>query len=385
MKHHLGFIVESGTDVRLVEGLGERFDLSVIARKIVGGVEINHRPSSDINTVVGPASRIRFAISIAGYIVRNRSKFDCWVVQGYALAALAANIACRLCSKPVLMLVCSPVEAYYRCRLDQPHLGKKFRRLALWGLTLLARLNARLGSGYVVLSEHLGDVVRQHGTRRPISNIPLYGVDTDRFRPPEIPKTDAKTRLNVPTTGTLIFFSSRVAPEKDSETLLSAIQTVCAEGHEIWVLHRSGGYKEFVTAAQRLGIDKRVIATDAVHPLTELPGDYQASDICVQASRAEGLGFSPLEALSTEVPVVAAAVGGLRETIVDGETGWTYPPGNAEALATCLREVLADPEEAKRRAAAGRRMVASRFERGLVFRRFEQLVTGLLETQRESQ
>jgi glycosyltransferase involved in cell wall biosynthesis len=87
----------------------------------------------------------------------------------------------------------------------------------------------------------------------------------------------------------------------------------------------------------------------------------------VQASREEGLGFSPLEALACGVPVVAASVGGLRDTIRDGDTGWSYPVGDADALARALRETLDDPVEARRRAMRGREMVCATYERSLVF------------------
>jgi glycogen(starch) synthase len=66
---------------------------------------------------------------------------------------------------------------------------------------------------------------------------------------------------------------------------------------------------------------------------------------------------------------VAAAVGGLRETIVDGQTGWTYPAGDAAALALALETALDQDEEAKRRARAGRSMVSDRYERQIVFNR----------------
>ena len=98
-----------------------------------------------------------------------------------------------------------------------------------------------------------------------------------------------------------------------------------------------------------------------------MPLDYASADVCVQASRAEGLGFSVLEALACGTPVVATAVGGLVETVKDGVTGWTVPPGNAAALAAALREALDRPEEARRRAAAGRKIVQGAYESTAAF------------------
>ena len=97
--------------------------------------------------------------------------------------------------------------------------------------------------------------------------------------------------------------------------------------------------------------------------------DYVASDVCVQASRAEGLGFSVLESLACGTPVVVSRVGGLVETVCDGSTGWTVPPGDARALAAALREVLERPDEARRRAAAGAAIVRERFSSDTAFAR----------------
>jgi glycosyltransferase involved in cell wall biosynthesis len=293
------------------------------------------------------------------------------LVQGYGAAALAANLAARR-GAPTYMLVCSPVEAYYRCRRRAAMPDKPYRPLALLGLSALARLNARLGREYVVLSQHLADVVRGHGGGRPVSVIPVYGIDTAHFAPSTRPRAALKAELGVPADRPLLFFSSRIAPEKDAETLLQAVRRLADEGVAVHLLHRSGGHREFARAAGRYGLGPHCTATDASHP-DALPRDYQAADLCVQASRAEGLGFSPLEALACGTPVVAAAVGGLRETIVPGETGWTYPPGDSAALAHAVRQLLDDPPEAARRAAQGRRMVQHGFERRVVFDRLAAL------------
>jgi glycosyltransferase involved in cell wall biosynthesis len=370
----LCFVVESGTDVRLVEGLAERFDVNILARRIGGGVEISHPPSPPVPTAVGPASRFKFAIFVWRHLRAHRGNVDRVIVQGYGLAALAANLAGRVNRIPTAMLVCSPVEAYYRCRKVHNAEGKQFKRQELFALNVLARLNAFVGQQYIVLSDYLARVVRGHRARGPIAIIPIYGIDTSVFSPASEPKNSTKARLGLPTTGALIFFSSRVAPEKDSETLLTAVRTLLDKGRDLWLLHRSGGYQEFTRAAERFGIRARVIATDAVHPHTQLPQDYQAADLCVQASRAEGLGFSPLEALACGVPVIAAAVGGLKETIRDGETGWTYRAGDSAGLAKCIEAALDDATEALRRTAAGRTMVYARYERCLAFDRLESLI-----------
>jgi glycosyltransferase involved in cell wall biosynthesis len=369
------FVVESGTDVRLVEGLAESFDLTVLARRIRGGVEVSQVPDGTIRIITGPASRVAFALAVAWHLAARTRAYDRVIVQGYGVAALAANLIGRFARIPVTMLVCSPVESYYRCRRDARDPRHPYRPLALAGLVLLARANARLGRNYVVLSRYLEQVVRGHGTRAAVRVVPVYGVDTDLFRPSREPRHVLRAKLGLPHDAVLAFFSSRIAPEKDGATVLEALRLLRKEGRDVRLLHRSGGYREFVTLAEQHDVADAVIATDAAHPVRELPLSYQASDLCIQASRDEGLGFSPLEALACEVPVVATAVGGLRETIVDGVTGWTYPLGDAGALAAAMAALLDHPEEALRRARAGRAMVMERFERRAVFFELREALT----------
>lgn len=361
------FVVESGTDVRLVDGLAQRYDVTVVARRIVGGVEISRPPSRDVCVIVGPAGRMQFAAFALRYLLRHSAATDRVLVQGYGAAALAANSASGITRKSTCMLVCSPAEAYYRCRRDADETEKPFRRRELAAVEFLARCNAIAGDRYVVLSQFLANVVREHGAGPDVSVIPVYGVDTELFRPADRDPSELRAQLSLPQTGKLLFFSSRVAPEKDAHTLLKAMRRLVDQGRNIHLLHLSGGYRTFEKHAATFGLGDRTVARDAVHPREGLPSYYQSADLCIQASRAEGLGFSPLEALACEVPVVASKVGGLLETIAPGRTGWTYPAGNAPALADCIAAALDNPAEAHRRAVAGRKMVANAFDRDLVF------------------
>ncbi|MBI4503062.1 MAG: glycosyltransferase family 4 protein [Gemmatimonadetes bacterium] len=370
----LCFVVESGTDVRLVNGLAQRFDLTVLARRIAGGVEISRTPEGAAAVITGPGSRAGFARRVWGEVAR-RGCFDAVLAQGYGPAALAANLAARRSGISAALLVCSPVERYYAQRRHHPGPAKRYYRSEMLGLQLLARANARLARHYIVLSHHLAEVVRGHGTAARIDVIPVYGVDTAIFHPATQSKAELRKRRGLPPQGAVVFFSSRVAPEKDADTLLLAARQLLDSGRDLWLLHRSGGYRAFLESARAAGVAERVIATDAVHPVHELPLDYQTSDLLVQASREEGLGFSPLEALACGTPVVAAAVGGLRETIIEGKTGWTYPVGDAEALARQVSAALDDRNEAARRAAAGREMVKQRYERAIVFDQLEKALS----------
>ena len=372
------FVVESGTDIRLVEGLQQISSLAILAREIRGGREISQQPSAPVAVKVGPSSRLRFAECVFRTLIARRDEYDVCIVQGYGLAALAANSAAKLTGKPTTMLVCSAIEEYYRCRVSANDPDHPYRGFENWILRALARLNAWSGAGYVVLSRHLEATVRAHGTRANVCVVPAYGVDTEVFKPAGISKAVLKAQLGLPTTGALIFSSSRVAPEKDTITLLAALAELLKANRNVWLLCLTGGHEKFLQLAKEFNVAERVIVNDAVHPLRELPGYYQASDLCVQVSRAEGLGFSPLEALACGTPVVATATGGLCETIIDGVTGWTHVLGNQADLAAKIAEALDNPEERQRRAANGRALVCRDYERNAVFRALAARIDGMV-------
>jgi glycosyltransferase involved in cell wall biosynthesis len=68
-----------------------------------------------------------------------------------------------------------------------------------------------------------------------------------------------------------------------------------------------------------------------------------------------------LEAMAQRKPVVATPVGGTPELVAEGETGLLVPPRDPEALARAIRELVDDPERARRLGEAGGRRVAERF------------------------
>jgi len=78
-------------------------------------------------------------------------------------------------------------------------------------------------------------------------------------------------------------------------------------------------------------------------------------------SHREGFGVACAEAMAHARPVVASAVGGLLDLVVDGETGVLVPPRDVPALREALEGLLADPELRRRLGEAGRVRVQERF------------------------
>ena len=76
----------------------------------------------------------------------------------------------------------------------------------------------------------------------------------------------------------------------------------------------------------------------------------------------EGIPVSLMEALAAGVPTLATRLSGIPELVVDGRTGYTVPPADADALAEAIARALAEPERARSLAQAGRELVATQFE-----------------------
>src|SRR5207247_3308389 len=87
----------------------------------------------------------------------------------------------------------------------------------------------------------------------------------------------------------------------------------------------------------------------------------------------EPFGLINLESMGCETPVVASAVGGILEVVVDGETGLLVEPARPDALASALVRVLGNPTLAREMGRAGRKRVEEKFSWASVAERTEQV------------
>ena len=102
----------------------------------------------------------------------------------------------------------------------------------------------------------------------------------------------------------------------------------------------------------------RVFFLGNVPNIEELVG---ASDLFLLPSESESFGMAALEAMASEVPVIATKSGGLPEVVVDGESGYLLPVGDVDAMSARAIEILSNPELQKRMGRAGRHIAETRF------------------------
>jgi len=102
------------------------------------------------------------------------------------------------------------------------------------------------------------------------------------------------------------------------------------------------------------------------------------SDVCVLSSKAEGFSNSILEYMAAARPVVATDVGGAREAIREGETGYIVGSGNDELMAERIVSLLRDPAKARLMGEQGQRVVAEKFSSRALLQNTEALYEKLL-------
>jgi glycosyltransferase involved in cell wall biosynthesis len=138
----------------------------------------------------------------------------------------------------------------------------------------------------------------------------------------------------------VIVMVARFTPAKDHEVLLKAFAGIPA-GPLLWLIGEGETRKKFEEMAQGLGIHDRV---DFMGVRADVPHLLANADIFVLSSVSEQFPISILEAMRAGLPVIASNVGGVREAIIDGETGILVPSGSIDALREALLRLLRDAE-----------------------------------------
>jgi glycosyltransferase involved in cell wall biosynthesis len=154
----------------------------------------------------------------------------------------------------------------------------------------------------------------------------------------------------------------RLHAAKGQETLIRAIALVTRVVRDATVEFVGDGpaRAKYEELAACIGVQKACSFRGPTSP-HEAIERMASAELVVVPSRAEALGLVNIEAESVGTPVIACDVGGIREVVVDGETGYLVPVGDYEALARRIVKLLTEPGLRERMGAAGRRRFEAHF------------------------
>jgi len=162
-------------------------------------------------------------------------------------------------------------------------------------------------------------------------------VDTEAFKPGDGRKAEHPTVL-------FVAGLSRSEQHKGLMTLLRAIRLIKETVPKVTLAVVGDGNmrSEYAAYAKYLGLQENVVFKGRLvgGALTEA---YQQSHVFAAPSTNEGFGMAILEAMACGLPVVASNIGGIPSLIAEGKTGFLVPPGDPEALAQKLSELLLKP------------------------------------------
>jgi glycosyltransferase involved in cell wall biosynthesis len=168
-------------------------------------------------------------------------------------------------------------------------------------------------------------------------------------------------RWDLPRECRLAVSAGRLSPEKGHGFLVEAIATLTAAVSDAYFLFCGDGPCR--PQLERLAADLGVAAQCRFLGFQrDMEMIYQAMDLLVLPSLTEGLPNVVLEAFAWQKPVVASAVGGVPELVIDGENGILVPPGSARGLADGILRCLASPQQAEAMGRSGYERVRVEFD-----------------------
>jgi len=234
------------------------------------------------------------------------------------------------------------------------------------------RITGRLSDVTVCVSQAVAErhAAARAVSRRRIRVIP-NGVDTARFRPDPAGREGLRQALKIGD-GFAWLAVGRLIWKKDYPTML---RSMAAQRRGVLLIAGAGPLDaELRTLAAELGANVRFLG-----PREDIPQLMNACDGLLLSSAVEGLPMVLLEAAACGLPCVATDVGGVREAVLDGRTGYVVPAADASAFGLAMERLADLPAGARAQmGAAAREQVLARFELGEIARQWGQLYEELL-------
>ena len=168
--------------------------------------------------------------------------------------------------------------------------------------------------------------------------------------------------------------AARLHPHKRLEDLIEAFRWVCEQRRDVMLRIAGGedeGFGEYAVGLRSMAKD---LPVEWLGHVSDIAAFHAELDVFAMISEPIGCPNASLEAMAAGLPVVATAVGGAMDQIVDGESGLLTTPRDADSLATALLRVLDDEALRARLGAAARERVSLCFSLEKMVRSYAELI-----------
>ena len=215
----------------------------------------------------------------------------------------------------------------------------------------------------VTNSEYTASLVKE--VVRPKNMAIIHpGVDSSKFRPLGTPKRQLRMALGLPEDGFLLIYVGRAVKRKGLPLILQTIRYL--PDNVFLIVIGPGDFKPYADLAREYRVSSRVLFEGYKDDNT-LVKFYNASDVFVMPvlkteDDVEGFGIVYLEASSTGLPVIGSSVGGVKESVKDGTTGFLLKNPSVEELLQRIKLLKEDNELRERMGRAGRKWVVENFQ-----------------------
>jgi len=225
------------------------------------------------------------------------------------------------------------------------------------GVGRLNRMLTPITDGFIAVAKQHADY-QVHQERFPANKVFLIpnGIDTQKFRFDPHRRQFWRSRLRISADAPVVSIVAALRPEKNHKLFLNAaklIQQHLPQAH--FLIAGDGPLRpELELQSRELNIQGQVHFLGSTN---DVVGILSAADMFALTSDNEASPVSIMEALSCQRPVVAPQVGSIDETVVQGQTGFLFPPGDAEQAAQNWLNILSNPTLAAQLGDAGRALV----------------------------
>lgn len=282
-------------------------------------------------------------------------------------AGVLGRIAARLAGVPVI------VHTVHGWGF---HAGMRPARKGLY--VALERLCGRFTDRLITVSEADAETGRSLGICAPERYVTIRSaIDVRRFAADARRGADARRELGLPPRAPVVGSIGRLSPQKAPELFVEMAARVARAVPGAQFLYVGDGplRGRVEEMCARRGLADRVRFPGIRRDVGALLG---AMDIFVLLSRWEGLPRAVIQAMAAGVPVVCSDVGGAREAVRDGVTGFLVPAGDADGAAAAACRLLGDSAARRRMGEEGRRLLPADFSVEVMVARIEALYGDLL-------